>query len=128
MERIKQNVHCPWEPVTVDTFKAGDPDTEVTGIATTCLATLDIPFRVAAMGGKVLHPGKVLQSDPKTFVAEFEEPIAPAVGSDVNAYGAVNNRFFQQGAVVTELVLKQANSLGFRWRLAIGALQARQPV
>ncbi len=50
VDRIKQNVHVPWNPVTVDTFKAGDPDTPITGIATTHLATLDVLQRAAANG------------------------------------------------------------------------------
>lgn len=60
---------------------------------------------------KVLHPGKVLQSDQATFTAEFEEPIAPPVDSDVNTYGAVNNKFFQQGAVVTEIIQAGPNAI-----------------
>lgn len=50
VERIKQNVHIPWSAVTVDTFKAGDPDTPITGIATTHLDTLDVLKRAAASG------------------------------------------------------------------------------
>lgn len=52
---------------------------------------------------KILHPGRVVESDAKTFVAEFEESIEPAVGADVVAYGEVGGKFFQQGAVVSEL-------------------------
>lgn len=50
VERIKANVHCPWNPSTVDTFKAGDPDVEVTGIVTTHLDTLEVLERAAASG------------------------------------------------------------------------------
>jgi putative NIF3 family GTP cyclohydrolase 1 type 2 len=35
---------------TVDTFKAGDPETKVTGIAVTMMATLDVLQRAAAKG------------------------------------------------------------------------------
>ncbi|HLN00503.1 MAG TPA: hypothetical protein VK335_14550 [Bryobacteraceae bacterium] len=31
IERIQKNVGVPWRAETVDTFKAGDPDTPVTG-------------------------------------------------------------------------------------------------
>jgi putative NIF3 family GTP cyclohydrolase 1 type 2 len=48
--RIQQQVGCPWTESTVDTFKAGDPDTEVTGIAVTFLANLDVLQRAAAAG------------------------------------------------------------------------------
>jgi putative NIF3 family GTP cyclohydrolase 1 type 2 len=50
VERIKQNVHVPWAVATVDTFKAGDPDIEVTGIVTTHLATLEVLQRASAAG------------------------------------------------------------------------------
>jgi putative NIF3 family GTP cyclohydrolase 1 type 2 len=50
IERIKKSVGVPWSDRTVDTFKAGDPDTPVTGIATTFLATYDVLQRAAASG------------------------------------------------------------------------------
>jgi hypothetical protein len=42
LERIKSNFGVPWMDQTVDTFKDGDPDTRVTGIAVTMMATLDV--------------------------------------------------------------------------------------
>jgi hypothetical protein len=53
--------------------------------------------------GRILHPGKVIESDAIGFLAEFDATIAPAVGSDVNAYGEVRGKFFQQGAKVAEI-------------------------
>lgn len=50
IERIKSHVGVPWNEKTVDTFKAGDPDTPVTGIATTMMATYDVLVRAAAEG------------------------------------------------------------------------------
>jgi len=47
IEKIKQNVTCPWQQQTVDTFKAGDPDTPVTGVAVTFMATYDVLRRAA---------------------------------------------------------------------------------
>jgi len=41
-ELIKANLTCPWAEKTVDTFKSGDPDDEVTGIVTTFIATMDV--------------------------------------------------------------------------------------
>jgi putative NIF3 family GTP cyclohydrolase 1 type 2 len=51
VERIKAETGIQWSENTVDTFKAGNPDTAVTGIATTHIATLDVLQRAAA-GGK----------------------------------------------------------------------------
>jgi putative NIF3 family GTP cyclohydrolase 1 type 2 len=47
---IQQHVGIPWMTQTVDTFKAGNPDTPVTGIAVTMMATLDVLQRAAANG------------------------------------------------------------------------------
>jgi hypothetical protein len=37
--QIQQQIGLPWKPETVDTFKAGNPDNPVTGIAVTMMAT-----------------------------------------------------------------------------------------
>lgn len=48
IDRIKKNVGVEWSRETVDTFKAGDPNAKVTGIALTMMATLDVLQRAAA--------------------------------------------------------------------------------
>ena len=50
IERIKKNVGVPWRAETVDNVIAGNPDTPVTGIATTMMSTLDVIERAAAAG------------------------------------------------------------------------------
>ena len=52
--RIQQNVGVPWTTPTVDTFKAGDPNTPVTGIVVTMMATLDVLERAAASGENLI--------------------------------------------------------------------------
>jgi putative NIF3 family GTP cyclohydrolase 1 type 2 len=54
IERIQAHVGMPWHKETVDTFKAGDPDTRVTGIATTMMATYDALVRSAAAGKNLI--------------------------------------------------------------------------
>jgi putative NIF3 family GTP cyclohydrolase 1 type 2 len=54
IERIQSHVGVPWRTQTVDTFKAGDPDTPVTGIATTMMATYDVLVRAAAEGKNLI--------------------------------------------------------------------------
>ena len=54
IERIQKNVGVAWRSQTVDTFKAGDPDTPVTGIATTMMATYDVLQRAAAAGDNLI--------------------------------------------------------------------------
>jgi putative NIF3 family GTP cyclohydrolase 1 type 2 len=52
--RIQQHVGVPWQSDTVDTFKAGNPDALVTGIAVTMMATLDVLQRAAASGDNLI--------------------------------------------------------------------------
>lgn len=66
IDRIKQHVGVPWSEPTVDTFKAGDPDTAVTGIAVTMMATLDVLQRAAAAGANL-----VITHEP-TFFDHFD--------------------------------------------------------
>ena len=54
LERIKANMGVPWSEQTVDTFKDGDPDTPVTGVAVTMMATLDVLQRAAAAGANLI--------------------------------------------------------------------------
>jgi putative NIF3 family GTP cyclohydrolase 1 type 2 len=51
---IQQHVGVPWQAETVDTFKAGNPDTVVTGIAVTMMATMDVLQRAAASGDNLI--------------------------------------------------------------------------
>jgi putative NIF3 family GTP cyclohydrolase 1 type 2 len=49
--KIRENLGIPWQEKTFrDTFKAGNPDIEVKGIATTCMATLEQIQRAHAAG------------------------------------------------------------------------------
>ena len=55
IDEIKSHIGIPWMAQTVDTFKAGDPETRVTGIAVTMMATLDVLQRAAANRTKPDH-------------------------------------------------------------------------
>lgn len=50
IDKIKGQLTCEWSEETVDTYKGGGPDMEVTGIATTFLATLDVLKQAKAQG------------------------------------------------------------------------------
>jgi putative NIF3 family GTP cyclohydrolase 1 type 2 len=54
IDRIKQNLGVPWKDETVDTFKSGDANAKVTGIATTMMSTLDVLQRAAAKGDNLI--------------------------------------------------------------------------
>jgi putative NIF3 family GTP cyclohydrolase 1 type 2 len=58
VDRIEKNLGVPWNDQSYrDTFKAGSPDTQVKGIATTFMATLDLLQRahVAGMNFVITH-------------------------------------------------------------------------
>jgi putative NIF3 family GTP cyclohydrolase 1 type 2 len=62
IERIQSHVGVPWQSETVDTFKAGNPDTPVTGIAVTMMATLVVLQRAAAS-----HNNLIITHEPTFF-------------------------------------------------------------
>jgi putative NIF3 family GTP cyclohydrolase 1 type 2 len=47
---IQKQVGVEWKKETVDTFKAGNPDTPVMGVAVTMMATMDVLQRASAQG------------------------------------------------------------------------------
>ena len=50
VELIQSKLGVTWRAETVDTFKAGNPDTAVRGIATTVMSTMSVLDRAAAAG------------------------------------------------------------------------------
>lgn len=68
VEQIKKQVGVEWSQDTVDTFKAGNPDTPVTGVAVTMMATLDVLQRASAQGLNF-----VITHEP-TFYAHLDIP------------------------------------------------------
>ena len=66
IERIQKQVGVPWREQTVDTFKAGNPDAPITGIATTMMATYDVLERAGKAGRNL-----VITHEP-TFFGHFD--------------------------------------------------------
>ena len=54
VDAIKGHVGVEWREKTVDTFKAGDPNAAVTGVAVTMMATLDVLQRAVANGDNMV--------------------------------------------------------------------------
>jgi len=54
VDRIKKNIGVDWSSDDVDTFKAGDPSTIVTGIVTTSMATLDVLQKAVQAGANLV--------------------------------------------------------------------------
>lgn len=77
VERIKAHVGIPWMAETVDTFKAGDPDAPVTGIATTMMATFDVIQRAAAGGQNLVITHEPTFYNHQDATTEFEQEHDP---------------------------------------------------
>lgn len=73
IERIQKNVGIPWLEQTIDTFKAGNPDTPVTGIATTMFATLDVLQRAVDSGANLIIVHEPTFYNHYEDVSELEE-------------------------------------------------------
>jgi len=65
---IQKNVGVEWQKETVDTFKGGNAQTPVTGIAVTMMATMDVLERASAKGLNM-----VITHEP-TFYAHLDTP------------------------------------------------------
>jgi len=85
IEQIKSHVGVAWQEPTVDTFKAGDPQTRVAGIAVTMMSTLDVLKRAAANGQNLIitheptfydhldHPTQLPQGEEDAVIALHED-------------------------------------------------------
>ena len=65
---IQKQVGVEWQKDTVDTFKAGNPDAPVTGVAVTMMATMDVLQRASAKGLNF-----IITHEP-TFYAHLDTP------------------------------------------------------
>jgi putative NIF3 family GTP cyclohydrolase 1 type 2 len=54
VEKIQNQIGAPIDPKTVDSFKAGDPNTPVTGIVTTFMDTYDVLRQAVAAGANLI--------------------------------------------------------------------------
>lgn len=72
VDRIRRNIGVAWQDETVDTVKAGNPATRVTGVATTALASIAVLQQAVKAGANV-----VISSEP-TFYSRADSPTPPA--------------------------------------------------
>jgi putative NIF3 family GTP cyclohydrolase 1 type 2 len=94
IERIQAHVGVPWSSETVDTFKAGNPDAPVTGIAVTMMATLDVLKRAAASGNNL-----VITHEP-TFFSHLDKPDELAEGENDPVLAEKRAFIEKQGLVI----------------------------
>ena len=72
VDRVRNAVGVVWNADTVDTLKAGDPSTPVTGVVTTSRATIDVMRRAVKAGANV-----IVTAGP-TFYSRADSPTPPA--------------------------------------------------
>jgi putative NIF3 family GTP cyclohydrolase 1 type 2 len=97
IERIQAHVGVPWRSDTVDTFKAGNPDAPVTGIAVTMMATLDVLKRAAASENNLIithEPTFFNHLDKPDDLAEGEnDPVLAEKRAFIEKHGLIIWRF-----------------------------------
>jgi putative NIF3 family GTP cyclohydrolase 1 type 2 len=82
IERIRKNIGVDWKAETIDTLKAGEPATVVTGVVTTSMATLDV-LQQAVMAGANF----VITAQP-TFYSRSDSRTPPAGRGGLGRAGA----------------------------------------
>lgn len=118
IQRIQQKLAdqgIAWRATTVDTFKAGNPDTEVTGITTTGMATFDLLKRVAPTGRNfvIAHEPTFYNHVDQTQNLEAD-PIYQAKQQFIRQHNLVVFRFHDHAHALTPdpLIVGSARMLG----------------
>jgi putative NIF3 family GTP cyclohydrolase 1 type 2 len=96
IERIQTNVGVAWANDTVDTFKAGNPDTPVSGIAVTMMATLEVLQRASASGKNLIithEPTFYNHRDQTATLQHQNDPVLAAKESFIAQHNLVVWRF-----------------------------------
>ncbi len=70
---IKNNVTCQWQLKTVDTFKGGNPDDEVKGIAITFMATFNVLKKAKSKGLNFIITHEPTYYNHYDETAQFED-------------------------------------------------------
>lgn len=118
VNRIQQKLSSlgiEWRAQTVDTFKAGSPDTDVQGIATTGMATFDLLQRAAAAGRNfvITHEPTFYNHTDQTTSLE-NDPIYQAKQRFIKDHNLVVFRFHDHAHALQPdpLVVGSARMLG----------------
>ena len=94
--RITEHAAVSLPERTVDTFKAGDPNTRVKGIAVTMMATLDVLKRAAARGDNLIithEPTFYSHRDTTGILEKENDPVLAAKQKFIADHGLVVWRF-----------------------------------
>jgi putative NIF3 family GTP cyclohydrolase 1 type 2 len=91
VDRIKAHADIPWMSETVDTFKAGDPETQVKGIAVTMMATYAVLVRAQAKGLNLIITHEPTFFDHLDQADQLPEGPADPVLAEKRAFIAKNH-------------------------------------
>ncbi len=80
VERIQTELNGRWTDDGIDSFKDGDPNTPVTGVAVTMMATMDVLQRAAAAGLNL-----IITHEPTFYSHEDALDALQAIGDPVTA-------------------------------------------
>jgi putative NIF3 family GTP cyclohydrolase 1 type 2 len=111
IDRIKKNIGVEWKGETVDGFKAGDPSTVITGVATTSMATLAVLHQAVKAGANLVittHPTFYARTDATSPPAgrgagggpAGQNPAAPSAPQVVDPVFAAKNDFIAKNKLV----------------------------
>jgi putative NIF3 family GTP cyclohydrolase 1 type 2 len=93
VDRIKKNAVAAWGSDDVDTFKAGDPSTVVTGVVTTSMATLDVLQKAVRTGANL-----IITAAPTFYTrADLSMPAGRGGGGAAGAAGAARGQVPARG-------------------------------
>ena len=94
VEMIKKQVNCKWKDQTVDTFKAGNPNTEVTGIVCTFMATMDVLYKAVANNCNFIITHEPIFYNHLDETGQFkDDPVIAAKKKYIEEHGLVIWRF-----------------------------------
>lgn len=100
LARVVPAIGAPQRPETVDGIVAGDPDTVITGIATTVAATLDVLQRAVAIGANLVVTHEPVYFDHANAAIDAleaeQDPVYLAKRALIAEHGLVVWRFHDQ--------------------------------
>ncbi len=125
IERLQKNVGVTWRTPTVDTFKAGDPETPVRGIATTFMATLDVLQRASAAGRNLVithEPTFYSHEDQTAMLAD--DPVYTFKRDFIAANRMVVFRFHDHLHLRKPDLILDGIERAFKWQRFVDSSQA----
>lgn len=94
--RIQREIALPWRESTVDTFKSGDPEAAVTGIAVTMFPTVDVLREAVEANLNLIiahEPAYYSHPDDVGYLVQENDPVYTAKRTFIDDHGLILWRF-----------------------------------